>query len=161
MDGTLAAALLTGHRVRTASLRLLKVRCIVLKYALWTAQGVLAVVFLLLGLMKLTAPLDDLVAQMALPGLFIRFIGFAEVLGAVGLILPGLLRMRTGLTPLAAAGLAFITFAATIIHVARGEGMIALFPLVVGLVSAFVAYGRWRMVPLGRPQRERTLSHAR
>jgi len=134
------------------------------KYALWTAQGLLAVVFLLLGLMKLTAPIEELTAQMALPGLFIRFIGLAEVLGAVGLILPGLLRIMTGLTPLAAASLAFITVAATIMYVARGETMMALFPLVVALLSAFVAYGRWTLVPLaGRdhaPQ-ERTLSHGR
>lgn len=132
-----------------------------MKYALWTAQGLLAVIFLLLGLMKLTAPLDDLVAQMALPGLFIRFIGLAEVLGAVGLILPGLLRVRTGLPPLAAAGLAFITVAATVIHVVRGEGLVALFPLVVALLSAFVAYGRWRLVPLARREHEPTLSPAR
>jgi hypothetical protein len=134
------------------------------KYALWTVQGLLAIVFVMLGLMKLIAPLDDLVAQMALPGLFIRFIGLVEVLGAVGLILPGLLRIKTGLTPLAAAGLAFITAAATIIHVARGETMVAPFPLIVALLSAFVAYGRSKLVPLARPARashERAPSHAR
>lgn len=136
-----------------------------MKYALWTAQGLLAILFLLLGLMKLVTPLDELVAQMAVPGPLIRFIGMAEVLGAFGLILPGLFRRWTFLTPLSAAGLAVVTISATILHLMRGETMMALFPLVVTLLTVFVAYGRWRMVPLARPRRERDtereLSHAR
>jgi hypothetical protein len=71
----------------------------------------------------------------------------AEVLGALGLILPGLLGIRTGLTPLAAAGLVIIMTGATVLTVASGELALALIPLVVGLLSAFVAYGRWRLAP--------------
>ncbi|MBI3940435.1 MAG: DoxX family protein, partial [Acidobacteria bacterium] len=83
----------------------------------------------------------------ALPGLFVRFIGVAEVLGAIGLILPGLLRIRPGLTPLAAAGLGVIMVGATVLTLAGGEIALALIPPGVGLLSAFVAYGRWRLGP--------------
>jgi hypothetical protein len=75
----------------------------------------------------------------------------AEVLGAIGLILPGLLGIRQGLTPLAAGGLVIIMIGATVITLAGGVPgggfALSLIPLVVGLLSAFVAYGRWRLAP--------------
>ena len=74
-----------------------------------------------------------------------RFIGAAEVLGAIGLILPGLLGIRPGLTPLAAAGLVIIMIGATVVTLVGGDLAAALISLVVGLLSAFVAYGRWRL----------------
>ncbi len=114
-------------------------------YALWIVQGLLALVFLFAGGMKLVLPLEKLTGPM--PGLFMRFIGVAEVLGAIGLILPGLLGIRPGLTPLAAAGLVIIMIGATVTTLAGGDGAMAMIPLVVGLLSAFVAYGRWRPAP--------------
>ena len=86
-------------------------------------------------------PIEEMTRQMPvpLPGLFLRFIGVAEVLGAIGLILPGLLRIRPGLTPLAAAGLAIIMIGATVITLAIGDVAPALIPLTVGLLAAFVA----------------------
>ena len=119
-------------------------------YALWIVQGLLALLFLFAGGMKLVLPLEELTGPMPvpLPGLFLRFIGVAEVLGAIGLILPGLLRIRPGLTPLAAAGLVIIMIGATVITLAGGDVALALIPLVVGLLAAFVAYGRWRLAPL-------------
>ena len=116
-------------------------------YALWIVQGLLALIFLFAGGVKLVLPLEVLTKQMPLPGLFVRFIGVAEVLGAIGLVLPGLLRIRPGLTPLAAAGLVIIMIGATTLTLAGGELAPALIPLVVGLLSAFVAYGRWRLAP--------------
>ena len=116
-------------------------------YALWIVQGLLALLFLFSGGMKLVMPIEALTEQMPLPGLFVRFIGVAEVLGAIGLILPGLLRIRPGLTPLAAAGLVIIMIGATALTLASGEVAMALMPLVVGLLSAFVAYSRWRLAP--------------
>ena len=107
--------------------------------------GVLALLFLWAGGMKLVLPLEKLTGP--LPGLFMRFIGVAEVLGAIGLILPGLLRIRPGLTPLAAAGLVLIMIGATVITLAGGDVVAALISVVVGLLAAFVAYGRWRLVP--------------
>ena len=117
-------------------------------YALWIVQGLLALIFLFTGSMKLLLPLEVLTEQTPLPGPFVRFLGVAEVLGALGLILPGLLRIRPGLTPLAAAGLVIIMIGATVYTLAGGEVALALIPLVVGLFAAFVAYGRWRLVPL-------------
>ena len=114
-------------------------------YVLWIAQGLLALIFLFAGGMKLVLPLDKLTGPMPLPGLFVRFIGVAEVLGALGLILPGLLRIRPGLTPLAAAGLVIIMIGATVITLAGGDVAPALIPLLVGLLAAFVAYGRGRL----------------
>jgi hypothetical protein len=116
-------------------------------YALWIVQGLLAALFLFAGGMKLVLPLDALTAQMPLPGLFMRFIGVAEVFGAIGLILPGLLRIRPRLTSLAAAGLVIIMIGATVLTLAGGDVGLVLIPLVVGLLSAFVAYGRWRLAP--------------
>jgi uncharacterized membrane protein YphA (DoxX/SURF4 family) len=110
---------------------------------LWIIQGLLALVYLFAGAMKFIIPMEQMTKQIPLPGLFLRFIGVAEVLGAIGLILPGLLRIRPGLTPLAAAGLAIITVGATVVTLRTGGGAMALFPLVVALLSAFVAYSRW------------------
>jgi hypothetical protein len=97
--------------------------------------------------MKLVMPLEELKGPVEVPGAFLRFIGVAEVLGALGLVLPGLLRIRPGLTPLAAAGLVIIMIGATGIGLKIGDITMALIPLAVGLLSAFVAYGRWRLAP--------------
>jgi hypothetical protein len=119
-----------------------------MNYALWIVQGLLALIFLGAGGIKLVLPLENLTGPIPLPGLFMRCIGVAEVLGAIGLILPGLLRIRPGLTPLAAAGLVIIMIGATVVTLGTGDIAMALIPLVLGLLSAFVAYGRWRLAPL-------------
>ena len=115
--------------------------------ALWIIQGLLALLFLFAGGMKLVLPIEEMTKQMPLPGWFLRFIGVAEVLGGIGLILPGLLNIRPGLTPLAAAGLVIIMIGATVLTLESGGVGPALFPLVVGLLSAFLAYGRSRLAP--------------
>jgi uncharacterized membrane protein YphA (DoxX/SURF4 family) len=116
--------------------------------ALWVVQVLLALVFLFAGGVKLILPVEDMTKQMPLPGPFLRFIAVAEVLGAIGLILPGLLRVRPGLTPLAAAGLVIIMTGATVVTLASGAIAMALIPFAVGLLALFVAYGRWRLSPL-------------
>ncbi len=115
--------------------------------ALWIVQALLAALFLLAGGMKLVLPVQQMTGDLTLPGWFLRFIGVAEVLGALGLILPGLLRIRPGLTPLAAAGLVIIMIGATGLSLATGPVVTALVPLITGLLAAFVAYGRWRLRP--------------
>ena len=110
--------------------------------ALWIVQVLLALLFLFAGSMKLILPIEMMTAQMPLPGLFLRFIGVAEVAGALGLILPGLLRIRPMLTPLAACGLVIVMIGATVLTVASGDVASALVPLVVGLLCTAVAYGR-------------------
>ncbi|HZS34651.1 MAG TPA: DoxX family protein [Methylomirabilota bacterium] len=128
---------------------------------LWAVQGLLALVFLLAGGLKLVLPLEQMTGPVPLPGSLLRFIGVAEVLGAVGLVLPGLLGIRPALTPLAGAGLVVIMVGATGITLAGGQVLPALIPLGVGLLAAFIAYGRWRLAPLparaARPRsRDRT-----
>jgi hypothetical protein len=114
----------------------------IMNYVLWIVQGLLALLFLFTGGMKLVLPVEVMTEQMPMPGWFLRFIGVAEVLGAIGLILPGLLGIRPGLTPLAAVGLVVIMIGATVVTLAGIGVAPALIPLVVGLLSAFVAYGR-------------------
>ena len=116
---------------------------------LWIVQGLLAALFLFAGAMKLILPLQMLLkGSVPLPGLFIRFIGVAEIAGGLGLILPGLLRTRRGLTPLAAVGLVTIMTGATVVTLEEGAIVSALLPLIVGLLAAFVAYGRRQRAPL-------------
>ncbi len=111
---------------------------------LWTVQGLLAALFLFAGGMKLVLPIDALKGPIPLPGSFMRFIGTAEVLGAIGLVLPWLTRIRPALTPLAAGGLVLIMSGATVLSaVGMGVGP-ALLPLVVGILAASVVYGRRR-----------------
>jgi DoxX-like family len=115
--------------------------------ALWIVQALLAALFLFAGGAKLVMSLDQMAGPVALPGWFLRFIGVAEVLAALGLILPGLLRIRPGLTPLAAIGLVIIMIGATAIGLVGGMVVVALMNVVVALLAAFVAYGRWRPAP--------------
>ena len=129
-------------------------------YALWVVQALLALLFLFAGGMKLVIPPDVLASmgspnQIPLPGWFVRFIGVVEVLGALGLILPGLLRIKPWLTPLAAAGLVLIMIGATALTMAADGVAAGVVPLVVGLLAAFVAYGRWRPAP--HPARQEML----
>lgn len=116
-------------------------------YALWIVQVLLALLFLFAGGAKLVLPPEALNGPVPIPVLFLRFIGVCEVLGALGLMLPGLLQMRRGLTPLAAAGLLIIMIGATVINLVGGGVAVALITLAVGLLAAFVAYGRWRLAP--------------
>ena len=116
--------------------------------ALWITQALLAALFLFAGVMKLIMPIEEMTKEIAMPGGFLRFIGVVEVLGAIGLILPWLLRIRPNLTPLAAAGLVIIMIGATAVTLMSGAIATALIPFVVGLLAAFVAYGRWRLTPL-------------
>jgi DoxX-like family len=116
--------------------------------ALWMIQGLLALLFLFAGGVKLVLPIEEMTKQMPmLSGSFLRFVGVCEVLGGFGLILPGLLRIQQWLTPLAAACLVVITIGATVVTLMTGGGSLALFPFATGLWLVFVAYGRWRMAP--------------
>ena len=117
--------------------------------ALWIAQALLAAIFLFAGGMKLVIPIEEMTKQMPipLPGWFLRFTGIVEVLGAIGVILPSLLRIRPALTPLAATGLVIVMIGATVYTLAAGDFASAPIPLVVGILAAFVAYSRWRLTP--------------
>jgi len=109
---------------------------------LWVVQASLAALFLFAGGMKLVLPLEALAGPVALPGLFMRFIGLAEVAGALGLVLPSLLKIQPRLTPVAAAGLVIIMIGATVLTGVAGPVVMAAMPAVVGTLAGFVAYGR-------------------
>ena len=87
---------------------------------MWAVQGLLALPFLFTGGMKLVTPFEILAEQLAypLPEIFVRFMGVCEVAGALGLIMPGLLRIRPQLTVLAACGLVTIMLGAAILTMA-------------------------------------------
>ena len=118
---------------------------------LWIIQILLTLLFLFAGGTKLFMS-EAALTQMAppnsimLPILLLRFIGLCEVLGALGLILPGITRIRRGLTPLAACGLLIIMIGAVVISVMGLGAAAAITPLVAGVLCAVVAYGRrdWR-----------------
>jgi hypothetical protein len=115
--------------------------------ALWVVQVVLAGLFVFAGGFKLTLPVDSLAKETGMPGWFILFISVAELLGGLGLILPSLFRIQPWLTPLAAALLVVIMLGAVIVSLPMGVTA-ALMPLVVALLLAFVAYGRWKVAPI-------------
>ena len=115
--------------------------------ALWIIQILLALLFLFAGGTKLYFSPEVLAAmgpsnQVHLPGLFLKFIGVCEVLGGLGLVLPGLFKIRPQLTSFAAAGLLIIMIGAVVVTIA-GPGVGPAVPaIVIGLLCAFVAYGR-------------------
>jgi uncharacterized membrane protein YphA (DoxX/SURF4 family) len=116
---------------------------------LWVLQVLLALAFLAHGWLFLSPP-AELVDQMnaSLPGWFRRFIGVAEVLAAIGLTIPGLTRILPWLVTCAALGIMIVTASATVFHFARGETSSAATTLVLFGLAAFVAYMRYRVVPI-------------
>ncbi|HLZ57324.1 MAG TPA: DoxX family protein [Ktedonosporobacter sp.] len=121
-----------------------KQRKLITSISLWTLQVVLALMFLFVGGMKLLLPIALLRASMPLPlpDLFVRFIATAEVAGAFGLILPGLLRIRPMLTLLAALGLVLDMIGATAYNLISGQIGAAVTTVVLGLICLAIAYGR-------------------
>jgi uncharacterized membrane protein YphA (DoxX/SURF4 family) len=119
----------------------------------WILQILLALLFLFAGITKLVLPADVLQSAgspnaIKFSALFLKFIGVLETLGGLGLILPGIFHRQQYLTPLAAIGLMIIMIGAVITTI-MGDGVSLIFgPLVVGLLCAFVAYGRWKVSPL-------------
>ncbi len=112
---------------------------------LWILQGLLALLFLFAGTMKFVMPIEEMTKGTSLSGTFLRFIGVAEILGGLGLILPGLLRIKPALTPVAAASLVIIMIGATVVTLQTNPPVVALFPAITGLLLIFVAYNRWRL----------------
>lgn len=116
---------------------------------LWLLQGLLAAQFAYHGWFFLAPPpqfVELLNAQF--PLWFRLFLGVAEVLAAVGLILPGVTRVAPWLTPLAGLGIMIVTASASVLHVLRGETSSAIITAVLFVIAALVAYLRWRVKPL-------------
>jgi uncharacterized membrane protein YphA (DoxX/SURF4 family) len=123
-----------------------------LNILLWIAQVILAVMFFMAGVMKTTQPIEKLATQLPwatqIPAALVRFIGISELLGAIGVILPALLRIKPGLTPLAALGFAFVMLFASVFHLFRGEVSNIPMTIILGLIALFVAWGRFRKRPI-------------
>lgn len=113
---------------------------------LWAVQGLLAALFLFAGAMKFIMPVAAMTQQVPVSGSFLHFIGLMEVLGGLGLVLPGIFRIRRELTPIAAAGLVIIMSGAVGITLVTGTAVQALMPGVVGIIAAGVAAARWRQL---------------
>lgn len=123
-----------------------------LNIILWILQALLASAFLATGLMKLAQPIAQLAGMLPwvteMPAFLVRFIGLAEVAGALGLILPALTRIRPNLTPLAALGLILVMALASIFHLTRGEGMMLPANLLLAALAGVIAWGRTRKAPI-------------
>jgi putative oxidoreductase len=120
---------------------------------LWVAQVVLAGIYGMAGFMKLSQPIEALVASGMgyagdYPELLTRFVGSMEILGAIGIILPAATRILPGLTPLAALGFSAIQVLAMALHTMRGEYSILPVNLVLLAISLFVLWGRTRKAPI-------------
>ena len=120
--------------------------------AIWVVQVLLAVFFILFGFMKAFLPIDSIADQMSfvldVPEALVRFIGVAELAGGLGLILPAITRILPWLTIAAAGGLGTIMILAFIFGVSRGEIPNAVINIVVLALLVFIAYGRWKLVPI-------------
>jgi DoxX-like family len=116
-------------------------------------QVLLALLFLFAGGAKLVMSAADLTAQTPLSAPFLRFIAVMEILGALGLVLPGLLHIQVKLTPLAAAGLVIIMIGAVVLTIQSMGLKMAVLPFVTGVLASFVAYARWRVAPLAANRR--------
>ena len=118
---------------------------------LWILQALLAVIFAFAGVTHFLPP-DGLPESMRgvaeMPAGVPYFIGAVEILAVLGLILPGLTGIQTRLTPLAGAGLVLVMVGAIVWHAQREEFPNIVLNVILALIAAFVAYGRWRLRPL-------------
>ncbi|THF76355.1 DoxX family protein [Cohnella fermenti] len=114
--------------------------------ALWIVQGVLALMFISAGAMK---TFNSKKAKATMPWAqdsstgFVVFVGLAELLGGIGLILPEALDVAPVLTPIAAIGLAVVMVLAAGHHAKRGEKQAVVMNVVLLALSLFVAIGRF------------------
>ena len=116
---------------------------------LWILQLLLAAQFLQHGLIMVFPPAEYVEIMNANLGIGFRyFIGIAELLAVVGLILPGLLRIYTWLIPLTAAGLMIVAGSAALYHSFRGETGSAIYTAVLFIIITFVGYMRWKVKPV-------------
>lgn len=123
-----------------------------LNIALWIAQALLAAMFLMSGLMKTTLPIAELAQKMSVPTVLgegmTRFIGISELLGAIGVLLPALTRVKPALTALAAAGLGVVMVLGAGYHLLQGELGGVPVTVVLAALAFFVAWGRYRVAPI-------------
>ena len=120
--------------------------------SLWIAQGLLVVMFIMAGAMKLSQPIETLTESLpwvtSVPNLLVKFIGLSEFLGALGLLVPSIFRFKPFLTVWAAIGLAVIMILAAIFHATRGEFSAIGMNMILMSISLFIAWGRSIKAPI-------------
>ena len=123
-----------------------------LNVTLWAAQLIVAPLFVLVGYTHAAAPIEVAIQRApwvaSLPVALVRFIGVAELAGAIGVLLPAAARIRPMFTPLAAAGLATMMLLAIPFHLLRGEASAVGINLVLGSLATLVVLGRARWAPI-------------
>ncbi|MEQ1761171.1 MAG: DoxX family protein [Vicinamibacterales bacterium] len=123
-----------------------------LNIALWVLQVLLACFFVMVGYSHALMPFDQIVQQATwmndVPRWLSLFIGYAEIAGGMGLIIPAATRIAPWLTPLAALGLATIMVLAIPFHVLANEASVVWIHALIAAPAAFVAWGRWRQSPI-------------
>ena len=120
-----------------------------LNIILWIAQVFLAAMFFIAGSLKTFSPISELVTKgMDYGTILTRFIGISELSGAVGLILPALLRIKPVLTTWAAVGIAVIMVLAIGYHIMQNDFAHIGMPALLGLIAVFIAWGRYKKVPI-------------
>jgi uncharacterized membrane protein YphA (DoxX/SURF4 family) len=130
-----------------------------LNIILWILQILLAAQFLQHGLMMVFPPAEYVEMMNANMAIGLRyFVGIAELLAVIGLILPGILRVYTWLLPLTGAGLMIVTISASVLHFTRGETSSAIYTSVLFLIVTFTTYMRWKVNPLLPRQKKHSTS---
>lgn len=118
---------------------------------LWVAEIVLALLYLGLGVMRLVQPYDKLVRVLRWPADFpawaVKLIGLAEILGALGLIIPAAADVAPILTPIAACALGMLMAGAVAVHLRRRERQRVALPCILLAVNVFIAIGRFGPYP--------------
>ena len=125
---------------------------VLLRAALWVAQVIVCLVYVMIGYIKLSTPISALSRMMAwtgqYPEYFVRGIGAIDVLGGIGILLPALTRIRPRLGVLAALGCTLVQVLAIIFHFSRGEAAETQLNFVLLPLCAFVLWGRWKRAPI-------------
>lgn len=125
-----------------------------LNITLWVLQVLLAVLYANAGFMKAFKPITEIAPMITwaatIPEPLVRFIGFSELLGAIGLILPAALKIVPRLSVFAAIGIAMVMFLATAFHISRGEFMYIPITVILFSLAAFISYGRLKLVPFAQ-----------
>jgi len=126
-------------------------RALSLNVTLWVAQLLLALAFGMAGVMKAFMPMPELVVKIFwasdVPVMLTRFIGVSELAAAIGMILPAATRIYPRLTGWAGVGLTTVMILAIGFHLVRGEAQFIIGPVILGVLSAFVAWGRLKKAP--------------
>jgi putative oxidoreductase len=123
-----------------------------LNITLWIVQGLTAALMLMSAFMKIATPIPELSAKWKwtgeLPQQVVRMLGIVDLLGGIGIILPAILKIKPGLTPLAAVGVVLLMISATVFHISRGESSVIAFNIILMLFASFIAWGRYKKLPI-------------